>query len=393
MDGVRTMSSISYGRQLIEDDDVAAVEAVLRGDWLTQGPTIPRFEQAAASYCGASYATAVSSATAALHLACLAMGLERGMRLWTSTNTFVASANCARYCGASVDFVDIDPRTYCLSIDALSEKLAKAEQRGRLPDVIVAVDFAGQPCDWRALAQLKARYGFRLIEDASHSFGADYRGRRIGSLAEADCTIFSFHPVKILTTGEGGMIVTDDVALHRAVQLLRSHGITREPENLFRQEEGAWYYEQHALGFNYRMTDLSAALGLSQLAKVDRFLARRRELAARYDSLLQDYDVQIPWQAPEGSSSFHLYPVLLADGTVRRHVFDALRADGIFVQVHYIPVHLQPDYMRSGFKRGDFPLAEAYYERTLSLPLHAALSDAEQDRVLVSLRQALEAEQ
>lgn len=380
---------IPYSRQVIEEDDIAAVEAVLRSDWLTQGPSVVRFEADVAEYCGANHGCAVSSATAGLHLACLAMGLQRGMRLWTSPITFVASANCARYCGATVDFVDIDPRTYNMSIEALTEKLTEAEDKGCLPDIIVAVDFAGQPCRWDRLAQLKSRFRFRLIHDAAHSFGAEYRGRRVGSLGVADCTVFSFHPVKILTTGEGGMIVTDNPALHNAVCMLRSHGITREPAEMERQDEGGWYYEQQALGFNYRMTDFSAALGSSQLTKVDRFIARRRELAARYEMLLAGMDVEMPWQSPEGRSSFHLYPILLADSETRHRVFDHMRAVGIHVQVHYIPVHLQPDFMRLGFKRGDFPLAEAYYERTLSIPLHAAVTDAEQDLVVEELKRAI----
>jgi len=382
---------IPYSRQIIEEDDIAAVEAVLRSDWITQGPAIARFEEAVAEHSGARYGCAVSSATAGLHLACLALGLQRGMRVWTSPITFVASANCARYCGATVDFVDIDPRTYCMSIESLTEKLTEAEEQGRLPDIIVAVDFAGQPCRWDRLAQLKSRFGFRLIHDAAHSFGAEYRGKRVGSLGIADCTVFSFHPVKILTTGEGGMIVTDDLSLYNAVSMLRSHGITREPSEMERQDEGAWYYEQQALGFNYRMTDFSAALGTSQLAKVDRFITHRRKMAARYDVLLADLEVELPWQSPDGVSSYHLYPILLKDSETRHSVFDHLRAVGIHVQVHYIPVHLQPDFMRSGFKRGDFPLAEAYYERTLSIPLHAALTEAEQDVVIEELKRALDA--
>lgn len=382
---------IPYSRQLIEEDDIAAVQSVLRSDWLTQGPNIAHFEAGVVEHCGAKYACAVNSATAGLHLACMAMGLQRGMRLWTSPITFVASANCARYCGATVDFVDIDPRTYCMSIESLAAKLSEAEEQGRLPDIIVAVDFAGQPCRWDRLAQLKARFGFRIIHDAAHSFGAEYRGKRVGSLGVADCTVFSFHPVKILTTGEGGMVVTDDLSLHNAVSMLRSHGITREPAEMKRQDEGAWYYEQQALGFNYRMTDMAAALGSSQLAKVDRFLARRRELAARYDILLASMEVELPWQFPEGLSSFHLYPILLRDSETRHSVFDHLRAVGIHVQVHYIPVHLQPDFMRLGFKRGDFPLAEAYYERTLSIPLHAALTDDEQELVVEELKRAIDA--
>lgn len=381
--------SIPYGRQSIDDDDIAAVEAVLRGDWLTSGPSIERFEQAMAEYVGASGACAVSSATAALHLACIALGLGPGKRLWTTANTFVASANCGRYCGAELDFVDIDARSYCLSIDALRHKLEQAERTGTLPDVVVAVDFAGQPCDWAALAALKVRYGFRLIDDASHAVGARYQGQRVGSLPAADFSVFSFHPVKILTTGEGGMLFSPDPALLEAVRMLRTHGITREPALLTRPDEGGWYYEQQALGFNYRITDIQAALGLSQLARIETFLARRRALAARYDELLADLPVQRPWQMPGGESAYHLYPILLADAATRRHVYDALRREAIYCQVHYIPVYWQPDFAKLGFAEGLCPQAEDYYRRTLSLPLFASLDDAQQDRVVEALARAL----
>lgn len=381
--------SIPYGRQSISQEDIAAVEAVLHGDWLTSGPGIERFEQAMAAFVGVAGACAVSSATAALHLACIALGLGPGKRLWTTANTFVASANCGRYCGAELDFVDIDARSYCISIDALRHKLEQAERTATLPDVVVAVDFAGQPCDWDALAALKARYGFRLIDDASHAVGACYRGQRVGSLAAADFSVFSFHPVKILTTGEGGMLFSPDPALLDAVRMLRTHGITRDSVRLTRPDEGGWYYEQQALGFNYRITDIQAALGLSQLARIERFLARRRALAARYDELLADLPVQRPWQLPEGESAWHLYPILLADAATRRHVYDALRREAIYCQVHYIPVYWQPDFARLGFAEGLCPQAEDYYHRTLSLPLFADLSDAQQDRVVDALARAL----
>lgn len=380
-------SFIPYGRQTINQDDLEAVAAVLKSDFLTQGPQVPAFEQAVAAYVGAEYAVAVNSATAALHLACLALGLEPGGLLWTVPNTFVASANCGRYCGATVDFVDIDPATYCLSVAALEIKLAAAEGDGRLPDIVVAVDFAGQPADWDGLARLKARYGFALIADAAHTLGAEWRGNRVGSLSAADITVFSFHPVKIIASGEGGMAVTASAALAARMAELRSHGITRPAV----ADEGAWYYEQRSLGFNYRLTDLQAALGLSQLARIEFFLARRRTLAARYDRLLADLAVTRPAQHPDGLSAWHLYVIQVADPTWRRPVFDAMRAANIGVQVHYIPVHTQPYYRALGFKPGDFPLAEAYYSRALSLPLFPGLSDSEQDRVVETLAQALRA--
>jgi UDP-4-amino-4,6-dideoxy-N-acetyl-beta-L-altrosamine transaminase len=382
---------IPYGRQSIDDADVAAVVEVLRSDWLTQGPAIERFEQAVAAYCGAAHACAVSNATAALHLACLALDLGPGGRLWTSPNTFLASANCGRYCGAEVDFVDIDPRTYNLSADRLAEKLAAAAREDRLPHILVTVDFAGQPCEADRIAALCRDYGVRIVEDASHAIGATWRGERVGSGRWADITVFSFHPVKILTTGEGGMALTNDPELHRRLAMLRSHGMVRDKAHLGVTSEGAWYYEQQALGFNYRMTDIQAALGFSQMCRIDEFLAARRRLAARYADVLGDLvdeGLILPWQNPQGVSSYHLYPVQVP-ASRRRAVFDGLRSAGIGVQVHYIPVHLQPYYRQFGFGRGDFPAAEAHFERTISLPMYAALTDEQQDSVAATLRRLL----
>jgi UDP-4-amino-4,6-dideoxy-N-acetyl-beta-L-altrosamine transaminase len=383
-----TAVRIPYGRQWIDDADIAAVVEVLRSDWLTQGPTIDRFEQAIASYCGATHACAAANATAALHIACLALDLGPGKRLWTSPNTFLASANCGRYCGAEVDFVDIDPRTYNLSADRLEEKLAEAARVNRLPHVLVTVDFAGQPCEADRIAALCRQHGVRIIEDASHAIGATWKGERVGSGRWADITVFSFHPVKILTTAEGGMALAHDAELHRRLAMLRSHGMVRDAAHLGRTGEGAWYYEQQALGFNYRMTDMQAALGLSQLRRLDEFLATRRRLAQRYDGLLAGLPVARPWQAPEGHSAFHLYPVQVRPAD-RRRVFDGLRARGIGVQVHYIPVHLQPYYRTLGFKDGDFPVAERYYAGAISLPMYAALTDDDQDAVVEALRAEL----
>jgi UDP-4-amino-4,6-dideoxy-N-acetyl-beta-L-altrosamine transaminase len=381
---------IPYGRQSINQQDIDAVAEVLRSDFLTQGPKVPAFEKAIADYTGATYAVAVNSATSALHLACLALGLKPGGLLWTTPITFVASANCGRYCGADIDFVDIDSDTYNLSNKALERKLVQAKAAGRLPDIVVAVDFTGQPCDWAELTRLKAAYGFALIEDASHALGATWQGQKVGSVKGADITILSFHPVKIIATGEGGMALTENDQLAGRMQLFRTHGIVREVADLVDQTQGAWYHEQHCLGFNYRMTDLQAALGLSQLDRLDAFLARRRELAARYDKLLAGLPVILPHQAAGANSSWHLYVIQLKNAGWRRQVFDAMRAAGIGVQVHYIPVHTQPDYKALGFKPGDFPVAEAYYSSALTLPLFPGLTNDQQDRVVRTLTTILQ---
>lgn len=386
---------IPYGRQDIDEADIAEVVQVLRSDWLTQGPTIERFERAVAEYCGAAHAVAVCNATAALHLACRALGLGPADILWTSPNTFVASANCALYCGASVDFVDIDPHSYNMSVSALAEKLRVAERAGKLPRIVVPVHFGGQACAMAEVAELAARYGFRIIEDASHAVGGEYRGERIGNCRYSDVAVFSFHPVKIMTTAEGGMLLTNDRGLYDKLRRLRTHGITREAREMANgRAEGGWYYEQIDLGYNYRMTDIQAALGITQLRRLDRFLTRRRELAARYDLLLADLPLTRPWQHPDSRSSFHLYPIrldLVRIGKTRGQIFDELRAGGIGVHVHYIPVHRQPFYRYRGFNAGDFPVAESYYEQALSLPLHYRLTNSDQDRVVGCLRRAISA--
>lgn len=378
---------IPYGRQDIDAADIAAVVEVLDSDWLTQGPVVPRFEAALAARCGALGGVAVNSATSALHLVCLALGVGPGDLGWTVPNTFVASANCLRYCGAAVDFVDIDPLTLNLSIPALEEKLCAARKAGRLPKVVIPVHFAGRSCDMAAIGTLAHEYGFKVIEDASHAVGARHAGVPVGGCAFSDACVFSFHPVKIMTTGEGGMILSrDDNLLHHAARL-RSHGITREPGEMEGDSEGPWYYQQIELGFNYRMTDIQAALGLSQLARLDAFLARRRDLARRYDALLAGLPLARP--PLDDDAAWHLYAVRLHDASRRRQVFERLRAAGIGVNVHYIPVHLQPDYRRLGFKAGDFPEAERHYAGALSLPLHARLSEGEQGRVADALAEAL----
>lgn len=375
---------IPYGRQQIDEDDIAAVVAVLRSDFLTQGPLIPRFEEAVAAYCDASHAVAVNSATSALHLACLALGAGPNDMVWTSPNTFVASANCARYCGAKVDFVDIDAATLNLSVTALEDKLRVAKQRGRLPKVVIPVHFSGRSCDMAAIGDLARQYDFAVIEDASHAIGAQFDGRPVGDCAYSDITVFSFHPVKIITSGEGGMALTQRPDLAQTMLALRSHGIVRDPAQ--QAKDGAWSYEQRRLGFNYRLTDIQAALGLSQFAKLAQFLEQRRQQAARYRLLLADLPLSLP---PEDDmSAWHLY-VVRVDAARRRAVFDGLRAAGIQANVHYQPVHLQPDYRPFGFKEGDFPAAESYAQEALTLPLFPAMTMAEQDFVAATLRSLL----
>lgn len=381
---------IPYGRQDIRQSDIESVVEVLNSDWLTQGPAVPRFESVVADYCGVRHAVAVNSATSALHLACLALGLGPGDILWTSPNTFVASANCARYCGAEVDFVDIDPDTYNLCIKALAAKLETAERDGRLPKVLVPVHFSGQSCPMEKIRELANRYGFRIIEDASHAIGGKYLGLPVGSCRFSDITVFSFHPVKIVTSGEGGMAVTNDFSLHEKMALLRSHGIIRDLQRMEEDSHGGWYYQQIELGYNYRLTDIQAALGLSQLSRLDEYVQRRNELASRYDSMLVGLPLQTPSVSPESYSAFHLYVIRIkSQKHGRRQIFDTLRAEGIGVNVHYIPVHTQPYYRRRGFRQGDFPAAEAYYEEAVSLPMYPTLTDTQQEEVVNALRSAI----
>jgi len=380
---------IPYGRQDISDDDIRAVEAVLRSDYLTQGPAVPAFEAAIAQRTGAAYAVAVNSATSALHIACMALDLGPGDLLWTVPNTFVASANVGLYCGADVDFVDIDRATYLMCPSALAAKLEQAKHLGRLPKVIIPVHFAGQTADMVAISALARAHGVRVIEDASHSIGASYRGAAVGACVHSDITVFSFHPVKIITTAEGGCATTNDAELARRMVLARSHGVTRDAAQMQDADgQGGWYYEQIALGYNYRMTDIQAALGLSQMARLDDFIARRHVLAKRYDQLLAGLDVVRPAQCPHGHSALHLYPVQVSD---RARVFAALRTSEIGVNVHYIPVHTHPYWRARGFGWGDFPVAEGFYNRAISLPLHTRLTEGEQDQVVAALGQALSA--
>jgi UDP-4-amino-4,6-dideoxy-N-acetyl-beta-L-altrosamine transaminase len=386
---------IPYARQSITDEDVEAVVTVLRSDFQTQGPQVERFERALMDHTGAAHAVAVSSATAALHLAALACDLGPGDVLWTVPNTFTASANCARYCGADVDFVDINALSFNIDIPALERKLDSAARAGRLPKALVAVHFSGMPCDLRELRALSQRYEFRIIEDASHALGAEYDGTKIGAGTYSDVTVMSFHPVKIVTTGEGGMLLTNDAALFRRLAILRTHGITRDPMLMETASDGPWFYQQIELGFNYRLTDIQAALGTSQLTRLDAFIARRRSLAAKYREGLADLPIAVQSEGGDRRSAWHLFPIQLlddTDGTLRARVYEALLAAGIRANVHYIPVHTQPYYQRLGFRFGDFPRSEEYYRRALSLPMYYELTDPEVEYVIATLREVLRKE-
>lgn len=384
---------IPYGKQDINEDDIQAVVDVLRSDWLTQGPAVPAFEGAVAKYCGVSHALAVNSATSALHLACRALDVGPGDLVWTSPITFVASANCALYCGAEIDFVDIDLNTANISIEALSIKLKQAEREDRLPKVIIPVHMGGLSCDMQAIAELAEQYGFRVVEDASHAVGGRYQDAPVGNCRYSDISIFSFHPVKIMTTAEGGMALTDDEHLARKMDLLRSHGVTRDPALMQGENHGSWYYQQVDLGYNYRMSDIQAALGLSQLQRLDQFVQRRTLLADRYDVLLKSLPVITAGRAPHCSSAWHLYVIRLELDQLekgRRSIFEELRNAGLGVNVHYIPVHTQPFFEDRGFAKGDFPNAENYYASALTLPLFPKMTEVQQDRIVATLQEVLQ---
>lgn len=380
---------IYYGKQFIDEQDINAVIEVLKSDFLTQGPVIEKFEKAVAEYCGVKYAVAVTNATSALHIACLAAGLDKDDILWTSPITFTASANCGRYCGADVDFVDIDDNSYDMSVIALKEKLEKSKIK---PKVVIPVHLAGQSCEMQKIYDLSKQYGFTVIEDASHAIGADYKDTKVGCCKYSDMTVFSFHPVKIITTGEGGMVLTNNEELYKKLTLYRSHCITRDENLMTKEADGPWYYQQIDLGFNYRMTELQAALGLSQLAKVDKFVARRRQLADRYNELLKDLPLKLPYQNPDTDSSWHLYIVRVDFNKVKKtkkQIFAEMKAKGVCLNLHYIPVHTQPYYKNLGFKHGDFPFSEKYYEEAFTLPLYYSLTDEQQDCVVSALKEVL----
>jgi UDP-4-amino-4,6-dideoxy-N-acetyl-beta-L-altrosamine transaminase len=383
---------IPYGRQSISEADIEAVVEVLRSDFLTQGPAVPAFEEAAAAYCGADYGVAMNSATSALHLACLALGVGPGDRVWTSPLTFVASSNAALYCGAKVDFVDVDERTYNICPVRLAEKLDRAAGTGTLPKAVIPVHLAGQSCDMAAIHAAASRHGVRIIEDASHAIGGSYRSKPVGNCKYSDISVFSFHPVKIVTTGEGGMAMTNDRELAELMRLDRTHGITRDPARLQHDDEGPWYYEQHRLGFNYRMTDICAALGHSQLTRIDEFIARRRVIAAAYDAAFAELPVKTPWQHPDTASAWHLYVIRIDQSQTassHRAIFEKLRAAGIGVNLHYIPVYRQPYYRELGFGQNDCPNAEAYYAEAISLPIYPSMTEEDQDFVIATTRNVL----
>lgn len=387
------MLKIPYGRQDINQTDIDAVVEVLRSDFLTQGPVVPAFEKAVADYCGAQHAVAVNSATSALHIACLALGVGKGDVVWTTPVTFVASANCALYCGATVDFVDIDPCTYNLSVERLAEKLAFAEKIGKLPKVVIPVHLCGQPCDMSGIHAMSQQYGFKIIEDASHAIGGKYKGEPIGNGRYSDITVFSFHPVKVITSGEGGMAITNDATLAQHMRLMRSHGISSTPADMYpRPEQEIWNYQQIGLGFNYRMTDVHAALGLSQMQRLDEFVKQRHNIAQRYDQLLPAMPLQTPWQHVDSYSGYHLYVIRLklnGTGKTQHQVYDALRAAGILINLHYIPVYRQPYYEQMGFRAGHCPQAEQYYSEVISIPMYPGLTAELQDRVVAALSKAL----
>jgi len=383
---------IHYGKQDINQADIDSVIDVLQSDFLTQGPQVPLFEKTVSDYCGVEYGVAVNSATSALHIACLALGLKKGDYLWTSPNTFVASANCGLYCGAQVDFVDISPLTYNLSPEELEKKLIQAKRDNKLPKIVIPVHFAGQSCDMRKIYSLGQEYGFKIIEDASHAIGGKYLDQPIGGCQYSDITVFSFHPVKIITTAEGGLATTNDERLLERMQLFRSHGVTRDPELMTKKSEGGWYYQQVELGFNYRMTELQAALGVSQMERLDEFVALRHEHQKRYDELLKNLPIIIPYQDLNSYSALHLYPIQIQTDIVkntRKEIFEALRKNDIGVNVHYIPVHTQSYYENIGFKRGDFPNAESYYESAISVPLFHTMTFEQQDQVITALEKVL----
>lgn len=384
---------IYYGKQNINEDDIKAVESILHSDFLTQGPAIDQFERCVADYCGVKHAVAVTNATSALHIACMTAGLGKGDVLWTSPITFVASANCGRYCGADVDFVDIDSKTYNMSVDALEKKLEEARRNGKLPKVVVPVHLAGQSCDMRRIHELSLEYGFTILEDASHALGADYLNGKVGSCEFSDMAVFSFHPVKIITTGEGGMVLTNNEELYEKLRLYRSHGITREAPRMTHESDGPWYYQQIELGFNYRMTDIQAALGCSQMQRLDEFVARRRYLAKRYDEMLKDLPLAVPYVMPNAVPSWHIYIVRMDFARVKKSkqkIFEEMKERGIALNLHYIPVHTQPYYEKLGHVPKECPEALRYYEEAITLPLYFGLKDEDQENIVKTLGDVLQ---
>ncbi len=383
---------IPYSCQSITQEDIDAVNEVLKSPFLTQGDAVPTFEQALCEYTGAHHAVAVNSGTSALHIACLALGLQADDYLWTSPISFVASANCGLFCGAKIDFVDINSDSWNIDVQLLEEKLEMAATQGRLPKILVVVHFAGLPADMDKIHQLSLKYQFRIIEDACHALGATYQGRAVGNCAYSDITVFSFHPVKSITTGEGGAAITNDLQLAQYMKMLASHGITRNNELMTHEPDGGWYYQQKALGYNYRLSDIHAALGVSQLKRLDDFINKRKKIAESYDNVLSGTLFQKPLRLQDRQSSFHLYVVLIPKTMNRRRVFDRLRQAGIGVNVHYVPIHLQPYFASQGFDEGDFPLAESYYARAISLPCYPLLTEEKQHYVTECLEKIINEE-
>ena len=382
---------IPYGHQDINQNDIDAVERILRSDFLTQGPAVPAFEDAIKKYCNVEYAVAVNSATSALHIACLALGVGPGDSVWTTPITFVASANCALYCGATVDFVDIDPLTYNLSVEKLAEKLSRAQQDGSLPKVVIPVHLCGQSCDMEGIFKLSKQYGFRVIEDASHAIGGSYLDQPIGNCRFSDITVFSFHPVKIITTGEGGLAVTNHSDIAKRMMSFRSHGITRDVQDMSHASHGPWYYEQIELGFNYRMTDIQAALGLSQMQRLNQFVEQRHAVANQYAALLKKMPLKLPFQSLGGHSSLHLY-VIQIDSAIYNHLefFETMRSNGVGVNIHYIPVYRQPYYEKMGFTPSEYPESEKYYSQAVSLPIFPGLTQMQQEYIANAVNKSLE---
>lgn len=383
---------IPYGRQNINKDDIKSVIDVLKSNYLTQGPKVPLFEKKISEYCNSKFAVAVNSASSALHIACLALDLKKGDRIWTSPNSFVASANCGLYCGAKVDFVDIDPSTYNLCVDELKKKLIKAKKEKKLPKILIPVHFAGQSCNMKKIYSLSKDYGFKIIEDASHAIGGKYLKKPIGGCKYSDVTIFSFHPVKIITTAEGGVATTNDKKLLIRMQLFRTHGITRDRKLMVKNSEGEWYYQQVDLGFNYRMTELQAALGISQMRRLNKFVKKRHILKNRYDRLLKKLPIVKPYISKNIYSALHLYPIQIDRKKCklsRLKLYNALIKKGIGVNIHYIPIHTQPYFLNMGFKHGDFPVAESYYQNSISLPLFSQMSFKMQDKIVDNLTNIL----
>lgn len=383
---------IPYGRQDINNDDIDAVVDVLRSDFLTQGPTVPQFEKVVAEYCSVKYAFAVNSATSALHIACLALGVGKDDIVWTSPITFVASANCALYCGAKVDFVDIDRKTYNLSVEALEYKLEQAEKEGKLPKVVIPVHLSGQSCEMKKIHSLGIKYGFRIIEDASHAIGGKYLEEPVGNCMYSDISVFSFHPVKIITTGEGGMCLTNNTELANSLNQLRSHGIVRHPSEMTHPADGPWYYQQIALGYNYRMTDIHAALGISQMKRIDEFVASRHDIREKYNQMLQEEWIELPWQHPDTFSALHLYIIRVKrnDKEINHlQLFERLRRAGILVNLHYIPVYRHPYYQKMGYNFEKFPEAESYYREAISIPIYSRLTEIEQNYVIEHIKKPI----